>query len=284
MKNWKKWLAVLLSVAMLVSLLAACGGDSESEEEEDDEKVEDKKDDEKDETKGDGKDETKPDGTKPSGDATQPQATEPQATEPQATEPEPTNPPAKEYLDVIPNGCTVEDMKAMDVLHVEAKDSYGSENINYIWAFEKESSDAGVLYYKESFKIEGEDFVNELVYEYNGDTVVAYERDESGAFVISDNDYEIYDVEMAFDEMYESLAVPGEAVEGMQFCVTDKSNVKPVIKDVTVYEMYYEGELGGYVCIDNETGLIAYGTSVEDDYEVVVTKIDTTDAGIPAYK
>lgn len=283
MKNWKKWLAVLLCVAMLMSLLAACGGDSDSEDDEDEEETEEKDEtkDDKEETKGDGKDETKPEGTKPSGDATQPQATEPQPTEPQPTEPQPTTPnrPTVNTSDFFDVAATLDEIDAYDELRIQFAEEDGR---TITIAVENLDTDKGVLYFGDYYS---DGRLYETVIEIDGETVNGYYSTPDTAFVKTDDTEAVLgDVEMIY-ALFAMLSVDNGEYGAFGEAYVADGTTNALSGPAYVFKETVGGNVSAEILVDQATGIIVKNTYLVDAPYVYleVAQIDT-DAGIPAYK
>jgi len=287
MKNWKKWLAVLLCVAMLMSLLAACGGDSDSENDEDEEETEEKDEtkDDKEETKGDDKDETKPDGTKPSGDATQPQPTQPQGTTPQPTEPQPTTPnrPTVNTSDFFDVAATLDEMDAYDELRIQFAEDDG--NIRTI-AVENISADKALFYYSDAYDRGGYWDNYETVIEVDGETVTDYLRMPGESFVkVDDAEEAMKDLEYIYSLFVKLSVDNGEyGMFGVEYVADGTTNA--LTGPAYVFKETDGDNVSAEILVDQATGIIVKNTFLIDAPYVFfeVAQIDTTDAGIPAYK
>ena len=213
------------------------------------------------------------------GDATATPA-DPDDTEP--TSPEEIHGPLPlpeigEFSDVPGGILTLDDLKDIELMRIEAVDEYG---FKYIYAWEYVFAlDRFTMYFAEEV--------------YDEQTIYVEKSGEADCYITSFNDTVFYPDPHADQLSYaDDLGFFTNAVELFVRYSVAQENIRykriedeqTPLGEAYAYEIYTGEEHTGYLLIDKATGLTISQTDCEKQPNYQVTKIDMLDSGIPDYK
>lgn len=198
----------------------------------------------------------------------------------------PTTPPLPEPQPEAPVGAILEIpdaagymewLEEYDEYRLEITDSMG---FHYIYARRYDFATNTVEHYElDGYQSE------ETIWYAHGDDIRQYARDaDSGPFVYNTY-WEPVDYEediLYFEGVVKTFLDFGAPVEGVHYVKLEDGDT--LTGPACAYEVYEDGALAGYICIDKATGIMVLKTDAELNVLLQVTYLSVESANIPEYK
>ena len=182
-----------------------------------------------------------------------------------------------EFSDVPGGIITLDDLRDIEAIRLEAVDEYGYK---YIYAWEYVFAlDRFTMYLAE------EVYDEQTIYVEKGDSISCYISTYSDTTFYLDPTADQYGYAddlgyfTDFVEFFVNYSVPQENIRYKR--IEDQDTLTG---EAYAYEIYTGDQHTGYLLIDKATGLAVTQTNTEKKANYQITKIDTQNAGIPKYK